>query len=55
VMAAGTKPQKKDLLRRLVKKVLVHARRTNRDLDDMRISPTVSPSNPPPLRWGHWP
>ena len=28
VMAAGTNPQKKDLLRRLVKKVLVHSRRT---------------------------
>jgi hypothetical protein len=28
VMAAGTNPKKKDLLRRLVKKVLVHSRRT---------------------------
>jgi hypothetical protein len=28
VMAEGTNPQKKDLLRRLVKKVLVHDRRT---------------------------
>jgi len=27
-MAEGTNPQKKDLLRRLVKKVLVHDRRT---------------------------
>ena len=28
VMAEGTNPQKKDLLRRLVKKVLIHDRRT---------------------------
>ncbi len=28
VMAEGTNPQKKDLLRRLVKKVLVHDKRT---------------------------
>ena len=59
VMAEGTNPQKKDLLRRLVKKVLVHDRRTVEVWYGLPNSPSVrTPGNmaPPerlelPTRW----
>ncbi len=46
VIAEGTNPQKKDLLHRLVKKVLVHDRRTVEVLHGLPKQPSVhTPGN----------